>query len=183
MAKEVEPIEHYDRMASVVERYLKYGESPAQIGRALDLKRPDVERYLNEWRAYALNDVGARERAKELLAGVDLHFVDLIRRATKTIDDIDTENSARGELSSNLIGNKIRALALVKDLELQRLKAMQEAGLLDDHEAARQRLETELKVEAITNILKDVTADCPRCKIEVAKRISEINNQAVVVND
>jgi hypothetical protein len=48
---------------------------------------------------------------------------------------------------------------------------------------AAQFMETERKQEVLVGILKDVTSGCNHCKVEVAKRLSEITNrvQEVIV--
>jgi uncharacterized protein with PIN domain len=51
---------------------------------------------------------------------------------------------------------------------------LQEVGLLDNAELATQLAETERKQDILVKILKEVTASCPKCKMEVAKRLSQI---------
>jgi hypothetical protein len=51
---------------------------------------------------------------------------------------------------------------------------LQEVGLLDNAELATQLAETERKQDILVKILKEVTASCPKCKLEVAKRLSQI---------
>jgi len=41
-------------------------------------------------------------------------------------------------------------------------------------ELATQIAETEKKQDILVKILKEVTATCPKCKMEVAKRLSQI---------
>ncbi len=48
------------------------------------------------------------------------------------------------------------------------------ARLLDNAELATQLAETERKQDILVKILKEVTATCPKCKLEVAKRLSQI---------
>jgi hypothetical protein len=51
---------------------------------------------------------------------------------------------------------------------------LQEVGLLDNAELANQIAETERKQDILVKILKEVTASCPKCKMDVAKRLSQI---------
>jgi hypothetical protein len=51
---------------------------------------------------------------------------------------------------------------------------LQEIGLLDNAELATQIADTERKQDILVKILKEVTASCPKCKMEVAKRLSQI---------
>jgi len=62
---------------------------------------------------------------------------------------------------------------------------LQEVGLLDNAELAGQLAETERKQEILVGILKEVTASCPKCKMDVARRLSQITGivESVVVED
>ncbi len=62
---------------------------------------------------------------------------------------------------------------LQKD-EGKRIGMLQEVGLLDNAELATQIAETEHKQDILVKILKEVTATCPKCKMDVAKRLSQI---------
>jgi len=42
---------------------------------------------------------------------------------------------------------------------------------------ADELLETERKQEILMSILKEVTSDCSHCKVEVAKRLSEVTGK------
>ena len=54
---------------------------------------------------------------------------------------------------------------------------LHKAGVLEDNELASQILETERKQEILVGILKEVTADCDHCKVEVARRLSQATNR------
>jgi hypothetical protein len=62
---------------------------------------------------------------------------------------------------------------------------LQEVGLLDNAELANQIAETERKQDILVKILKEVTASCPKCKMDVAKRLSQITGivEPVVLNE
>ena len=111
------------------------------------------------------NDTSARERAKEAISGADQHYAMLIKEAWKTVEDADQA----GQLSV-----KSGALKLIADIEGKRIGMLQEVGLLDNAELAGQIAESERKQEVLVKILKEVTAVCPKCKMEVAKRLSQI---------
>jgi hypothetical protein len=57
--------------------------------------------------------------------------------------------------------------------------------LLDNAELANQIAETERKQDILVKILKEVTASCPKCKMDVAKRLSQITGivESVVIED
>jgi uncharacterized protein (DUF885 family) len=161
---EIELADHFDRMNKVVEELLR-GNNPTQIATLTGLKRADVIGLIDEWKNVVHNDTSARERAKEAISGADQHYAMLIKEAWKTVEDADQA----GQLSV-----KSGALKLIADIEGKRIGMLQEVGLLDNAEMAGQIAEAERKQEVLVKILKEVTATCPKCKMEVAKRLSQI---------
>jgi hypothetical protein len=97
--------------------------------------------------------------------GADQHYDMLIKEAWKTVEDADTQ----GQLSV-----KSGTLKLIADIENKRIAMLQSVGVLENNEMASQILETERKQEMLVGILKEVTSSCSHCKIEVAKRLSQI---------
>lgn len=161
---EIELTHHFDRMNTVVSELLK-GNNPTQIAALTGFKRAEVVELVDEWKSVAHNDTAARERAKEAISGADRHYAMLIKEAWKTVEDADTQ----GQLNV-----KATALKLIADIEGKRIGMLQEVGLLDNAELATQIADTERKQDILVKILKEVTATCPKCKMEVAKRLSQI---------
>ena len=161
---EIELADHFDRMNKVVEELLK-GNNPTQIASVTGFKRSEVLEYIDEWKQVVKSDSGARDRAKEAISGADQHYAMLIKEAWKTVEDADQA----GQLNI-----KATALKLIADIEGKRIGMLQEVGLLDNAELATQLAETERKQDILVKILKEVTATCPKCKLEVAKRLSQI---------
>ncbi len=161
---DIELADHFDRMNKVVEELLK-GNNPTQIASITGFKRAEVLGYIDEWKEVVKSDSGARDRAKEAISGADQHYAMLIKEAWKTVEDADQA----GQLNV-----KATALKLIADIEGKRIGMLQEVGLLDNAEIAGQIAETEKKQEILVKILKEVTATCPKCKMEVAKRLSQI---------
>ena len=172
---EIELADHYDRMNKVVEELLK-GNNPTQIATLTGFKRAEVVELIGEWKTVVHNDTAARERAKEAISGADQHYAMLIKEAWKTVEDADQA----GQLSV-----KSGALKLIADIEGKRIGMLQEVGLLDNAELANQIAETERKQDILVKILKEVTASCPKCKMDVAKRLSQITGivEPVVLNE
>ena len=161
---DIELADHFDRMNKVVGELLK-GNNPTQIAALTGFKRAEVIEYIDEWKQVVRSDSGARERAKEAISGADQHYAMLIKEAWKTVEDADTQ----GQLNV-----KATALKLIADIEGKRIGMLQEVGLLDNAELATQLAETERKQDILVKILKEVTAACPKCKMDVAKRLSQI---------
>jgi hypothetical protein len=172
---EIEPAVHFDRMNKVVEELLK-GNSPTQIANSTGFKRAEVVELIDEWKEVVHNDVSLRGRAKEAISGADQHYAMLIKEAWKTVEDADTQ----GQLSV-----KAGALKLIADIETKRITMLQAVGVLESNEIASQIAETERKQEILVGILKEVTSGCPKCKLDVAKRLSQITGvvESVVIED
>ena len=161
---EIEPLVHFDRMNQVVSQLLK-GNSATQIAGATGFTRKEVLEYIDEWKSVVHNDTSVRDRAKEALMGADQHYDILIKEAWKTVEDADTQ----GQLNI-----KSGTLKLIADIESKRIAMLQSVGVLENNEMASQILENERKQEMLVSILKEVTSSCSQCKIEVAKRLSQI---------
>lgn len=172
---EIELTERNERINRVVEELLK-GNSATQIATITGYKRADVIEYIDEWKGIVRNDTTVRERAKEAVAGADQHYAMLINEAWKTAESADIQGQ---------LGVKATALKLIADIETKRIGMLQQVGLLDNAEMATQIAETERKQDVLVGILKDVTATCPKCKLEVAKRLSQITGivEPVVISE
>jgi hypothetical protein len=89
----------------------------------------------------------------------------LIKEAWKTVEDADTQ----GQLNV-----KAGALKLIADIETKRIGMLQSVGVLENNELASQIAEAERKQEILVKILKEVTSSCPKCKMDVARRLSQV---------
>jgi hypothetical protein len=172
---EIELAERYDRMNIVVEELLK-GSTPTQIATSTGMKRADVVTLIDEWKSIVHNDSSSRDRAKEAISGADQHYAMLIKEAWKTVEDADTQGA---------LAVKSGALKLIADIETKRIAMLQSVGILENTEIAAQIAETEKKQEILVGILKEVTSSCPKCKMDVAKRLSQITGvvEAVVIEE
>jgi hypothetical protein len=161
---EIELAQHFDRMNRVVEELLK-GNTPTQIATLTGFQRKEVLEFIDEWKTVVHSDSGIRDRAREAISGADQHYAMLIKEAWRTVEDADQA----GQLAV-----KSGALKLIADIETKRIAMLQSVGVLENNEIAFQIVETERKQEVLVRILKEVTAPCPKCKMEVAKRLSQI---------
>ena len=175
MSMEIDLPQHLDRMNRVVEELLK-GSSATQIATITGLQRKEVIEFIDEWKSVVHNDVNIRDRAREALAGADQHYDMLIKEAWKTVEDADQS----GQLSV-----KSGVLKLIADIETKRIGMLQSVGVLENTEIASQVAEAERKQDILVGILKEVTSSCPKCKLDVAKRLSQITGivESVVVEE
>jgi len=174
MDNSVELAGQFDQMNKVIEEVLK-GNSPAKVATSLGLTRVQVENHIKSWKNFVQDNKVIRERAKEALAGADEHYNMLIKEAW----DVVNEAGIAAELNT-----KNAALKLIADIEAKRIDMLNKAGVLESDSMADQILESERKQDILVGILKDVTANCDKCKWEVAKRLSEVTGQveAVVID-
>ena len=172
---EIELADHFDRMNKVVEELLK-GNNPTQIAALTGFKRAEVVEHIDEWKKVVRNDSTARDRAKEAVSGADQHYAMLIKEAWKTVEDAD---------QSGQLNVKANSLKLISDIETKRIGMLQQVGLLDNAELATQVADAERKQEILVKILKEVTSTCPKCKMDVAKRLSQITGvvESVVIEE
>ena len=172
---EIQLSDHFDRMNMVVSELLK-GNSATSISAITGIQRKEVVELIDEWKSVVHNDTSTRERAKEAISGADKHYAMLIKEAWKTVEDAD---------QSGQLNVKSTALKLIADIESKRIGMLQEVGLLDNAEIANQIADTERKQDILVKILKEVTAVCPKCKMDVAKRLSQITGivEAIVIED
>lgn len=164
MTTEIDLPQHMDRMNTVVEKLLQ-GHSATQIATLTGYNRKEVVELIDEWKNIVHNDNTTRDRAKEAISGADQHYAMLIKEAWKTVEDADQA----GQLSV-----KSGALKLIADIEAKRIGMLQSVGVLENNELASQVAEAERKQDVLVGILKEVTSSCPKCKMEVAKRLSQI---------
>jgi hypothetical protein len=171
---EIELSQHFDRMNKVVEELLK-GNSATQIASITGFSRKEVVEFIDEWKSVVHNDSSLRDRAKEAISGADQHYAMLIKEAWKTVEDAD---------QSGQLNVKAGALKLIADIEGKRIGMLQDVGVLENNELASQVAEAERKQEVLVKILKEVTSTCPKCKMEVAKRLSQITGivESIIVD-
>ena len=175
MDNEIEVAGQFDQMNKVVEELLKCN-TPAQISRTLELTRVQVETHINTWKELVQDNNAIKARAKEALAGADEHYNMLIKEAWRTVEQADVQDA---------LNVKAQTLKLIADIEAKRIDMLNKAGVLENDSMADEILESERKQEILVGILKEVTANCDKCKWEVSKRLSEVTGQieAVIIND
>lgn len=158
-------------MNKVVEEYLK-GTDPTRISKQLGMPRTKVVEFINEWKILASDNAAIRARAKEALAGMDVHYNKLITKAYEVIEDATT--------TANL-NAKTAAIKLVVDIESKRLDMLQKAGLLENKELAEEMIEIERRQEVLVGILKDIAAEYPQVRDEIMRRLATVAKQGEAI--
>lgn len=160
-------VTYYKNLERVVELYAT-GNRISDIQKITGIARAQIEEYLNAFRKHAQQDVVLRERAKEAVRVVDVHYNEIIRGMHNAVESADMNNDYK---------TKITGLKSIADVEAKRVELLQKAGLLSDDVIGDQVADMEKKQEILIQILKDVTGDCDRCKNEVAKRLSQVTGK------
>ncbi|AXH69623.1 hypothetical protein HWB79_gp189 [Streptomyces phage LukeCage] len=171
MPKELAEIDRIERMNEVVTAYLK-GDNPTQIAKITGLKRAEVLEYIEEWRVVAQNNKTIQARATEALTSMDEHYNMIIRELWETMEQADLNNDFK------LKATVLKSLA---DVEGKRVDLLQKAGLLDNQQIGDEVVEMEKKHEILIGILREVTSDCPHCKVEVARRLSRVTGKTETI--
>lgn len=175
MAQEITQFDRHEQMGLVVERYLK-GENVTAIARNIGLKRAEVLVYIDEYKEIARNDDAVKDRAREALHSADAHMNMIIERSWETVEQADNANDHK---------TKATLLKNLADIERNRVDMLQKAGLYDDAALGDELAEMEEKQQMLIAILKEVTADCDKCKFEVARRLSKVTGKSepIVVSE
>lgn len=158
-------------MNRVVELKLK-GWTVPQIVKETSIKRAEVLNHLDEWKKWALQEQDVMGRAREMLASVDQHYDIIMKDLWEVVEE--TKNSG----DHGIRVNADKALAAI---EKDRASLFQTAGMNDQSMLANEIRESERKQDLIIKILREVTRDCPRCKVKIAERISEVTGKSEVM--
>lgn len=161
----IDILDHIEEVNAVASQYIM-GKNETEISKQLDIPRARVASHLKEWKQMASNNEAVRSRAREALSAADQHYNYLIKQAYEVIDDANNQAN---------LSAKTTAIKLVLEIEKERISMLQKAGLLENKELAEQLLETERKQEILVGILKEVTADCSHCRIDVMKRLADMS--------
>lgn len=151
-------------MNKAVELHLD-GHNPTRIARETGFKQAEVLEYLAEFKDIAKNDELLRERGREVVHDFDEQQNKIQREMWRLADDAETN----GDL-------KVRATVLknISDVQAKRVEVLQKSGVLADNKIVEEMAETEEKMRILMGILRDVTRTCDHCRIEVARRLSDV---------
>lgn len=158
-------------MEKVVALFIK-GNNPTVISRELNISRGKVLEHIDSYKSLAQNDTDIRGRARELLVTVDEHYNMLVKDLWWVVEEGKTSNNLK-EVTA--------ALKAIAQIEKDRAQLYSTAGITADDELGEQLAQMEEEHEKIKDILRTVSADCPRCRAKVFKALAEINGQPEVI--
>lgn len=175
MSTEIALADKYEQMNKVVDLKME-GYTPMQIAKTLGIRRIDVNEHLEEYKRIISHDHTVIARARESVVTMDAHTDKIIRKAYEVVESADNEMEMSGT-DSRLLSQKLGALKAIAEFEAKRFGMLKEFGLLDDMEVANQVVEMERKQDILVGILREVTNDCPKCRVEVIDRLSQVTGQ------
>lgn len=164
MSKEVDLLDHYDEMNSVVEAMLK-GQKSRDIAKSLGLRLVDVEKHINEWQGLARSNKHIQDRALEALSATDQHYDIIISELWSVVEDAGMNEDLRVKAST---------LKMVADIEQKRIEMLQKSGLLDNQQLTEQLLEQEKKQDILVGILRVLTNKYPESAAFVRTELSRV---------
>lgn len=150
-------------MTKVMTEYHKGTTSPTTLAKQFGRKRAEIVEIISEWKDIAKNDVDIRAQAQEILQGAIQHFDLLIDEGWKLLSQADDDKA---------LAVKATAIKTLADMGSKKVEMVQKAGLYDDASLGDELAEMEEKYEVVKKIIKEVTANCDKCKYEVARRLT-----------
>lgn len=158
----------YDEMHKVVTLHLE-GRNPTWIAKQVGLARKDVLNYIDEFKNIAKDDDLLRARAAEVVHEFDGQHNRIISELWEVVKDAEQADDLK---------TRATALKSLSDITAKRVEVLQKSGLLSDAALGDEMAEIEEKQEKLIAILREVTAHCNKCKIEVARRLSDVTGKA-----
>lgn len=173
MSNEIEVRDRIETMDKIARLWITGTRNPTTIAKQLKMQRKEVLEYIEEYKAVIRDDDEVKARAKEALHEADsaLHLVNEENWALVNAPGVD---------------DKVKATVLknIADIEVKRVEVLQKQGLYDDAALGDELAAMEEKQQILIGILKEVTAHCPNCKMEVSRRLSRVtgNPEPVVID-
>lgn len=172
MQQELEQAEYYSEMNKVVEALLKGETNVTKLARSVGLSRVKVLDYIEAWKEIARNDDGIKDRAKEALTNMDNHYNMIIKEMWNIVEDASIDAKTRSS-----------TLKQIADIESKRQETLQKAGLYDDADIAGELVETQIKAEAIKELLRLVATKFPETREEILSGLGKIFNENLSVDN
>lgn len=158
--------ERIDTLERVADLHLK-GYKPSEIGRALDLSPAQVKGYVRQYKEYVssrvADDPDFMDRLQENTIQALEKFDMLIKEAWETYE------TAKG---ADMLNQQINGIKILKELEMERAKLLQLMGAKADSGMMSRMQKAEQVNGIVSGVLKEIIADCPRCKLEAGPRLA-----------
>lgn len=170
-------MDRFDMMERVAKFRMK-GDSDTKVAKALGIPRKVVIELFDEYKLMLANDRDARDRAMDLLNLMVEQYDELISDSHKLLEKIQNET-----FDDKYANQEAKVLGLISDLIAKRLKAVQDAGLLEASDIGDEYAEIEEKANLLISILRNDL--CEDCRNRVRDKLAVATNQveAIIVED
>lgn len=162
-------VEKYDKISKVGELYLK-GHNAKQIAAKLDISKNEALSAIRDHKEFLTNliqsEADIRDKALTMLYEAEEHM----RMVSKHAWDLYERAEENGSLNQM---NK--ALNLVHKVQKDMSELLHASGIKDDAELIGQLQRAKENEQIITDILREVVADCDRCRPKVRERMSHMD--------
>lgn len=144
------------------------GKTNREIGTELDIPTRRVTNYLEQWQQFVIRqaeqDTSMAEYFTNKVYESLEHYKLLEREAWETVEFCDQHE---------IVGQKISAMKLVRDIQSNKDKLLQMTGAKEDT-ALREQFQRAQEVNQIlSSILREVSAACDHCRQEVRLRLTD----------
>ena len=170
--QELESAEYYVQMNRVVEALLKGQTNVTTLAKELGLPRKDVLNYIDCWKDIAKDDEGIKDLARASLTEMNVHYDLIIKEQWTIVEDNAVDLKTKGA-----------TLKQIADVVAKRQETLQRAGLYDDAGLADELAETQVKAQAIKELLRDIATEYPQTKTAILEGLNRIFSEPLVVDN
>ena len=160
-------VERIDTMEKVAELHLK-GYKPSEIGRELSLSPAQTKHYVSQYKEYIANKVA---HDPDFLDRIQDNTIEALERLDQLIKEgWETYETAK---ANDMINQQINLMKVVGGFEQQRANLLQLMGAKMDGGMMQRMQKAERVNEIVSRVIKEIVADCDRCKVQVQPRLAE----------
>jgi len=156
-----------DKVHEVIKYHLE-GRNATWIAKNTGVARKDVLNYVEQFKSVAKDDDLLRARAQEVVHEFDGQHNRIISELWDVVEEATDKNDLK---------TRATALKSLSDISAKRVEVLQKSGLLSDAALGDEMAEIEEKQEKLVAILREVTAHCNKCKVEVARRLADVTGK------
>lgn len=160
-------VEKLDIIEKVSELRLK-GYKPAEIARSLNISPAQTRHYINQYETFLQKRVN---EDPDYLNRVAEHTFEALERLDNLIKEAwETYDTCR---NNDMITQQINLIKVAGGLEAQRANLLQLMGGKMDSGMSSRVIRAEQVNEIVSNIIREVIADCDVCRLEAQPLLAE----------
>jgi hypothetical protein len=152
------------------------GYSDSDIAAELDIKRRDVQSYINDWqlliRREATTGVEIKDKITNVLFEVEEHWRRVTKEAWNVVEQADNQG---------LLSQKTAALKLIASVNKDKAAAFDKFGGNYDQELIDEMNRTQYHQEILIKLLREIKDKYPEVAEIIARRISQVTQEAEVL--